>query len=301
MDQDEKLRLLKSLHLLDQIPEDKLAALGEFLKPVLLQAGALIFAEGTKGNSLYFVSSGQIRISKAVAGKISKDLALLGPGDCFGEMALIEEVARSASATAATPSVVFELGRADMNRWLKSHPELAMGFFSELVQLQSKRLRRTSSELALLFDLSSLLLDQTMTANALLTKVLEHVTPHLEGSWSAAAYVYNPFNEEMDFVSAQGDRKFNENSHRLEGPGPMKNVWIDKYTYHVFLPEDKRPLGYFIFHNAAGVANDGRGETGRTLTMVARLVTAALENINFRTDEILRARLKASQPHDARL
>lgn len=299
MDQNEKLRLLKSLHLLDQIPEDKLSALGEFLKPILLQAGAVIFNEGTKGNSLYFVSSGQIRISKAVSGKISKDLALLGPGDCFGEMALVEETARSASAIAAAPSVIFELGRADMNRWLKSHPELAMEFFSELVQLQSKRLRRTSSELALLFDLSSLLLDQTMTANGLLTKVLEHVTPHLEGSWSAAAYVYNVFNEEMDFVASYGDHKFSADSHRLAGPA--RNTWIDKYTYHVFLPEDKRPLSYFIFHNAAGAANESRGEIGRTLTMVARLVAAALENINFRTEEILRARLKASQPHDANL
>lgn len=295
MDQYEKLRLLKSLHLLDQIPEPQLVTLGEFLQPRLYHETTVIFEEGSRGNSLYFVSSGQIRISKKVSEKLSKDLALLGSGDCFGEMALIEEVARSASAETVGPAVVFELARADLNRWLKSRPELAMGFFAELVQVQSKRLRRTSNELALHFDLSRLLLDHTLTPKLLLTKVLEHVLPHMEGNWSAATYLYNQFNEEMEFVDSHGEGTFITEASQLPDPGDGQNSWSDNTTFNVFLPETKHPQARIIFRSSAPLPKEDRGEIGRMLTTVSRLLISAIENIQYRTEDSLRSRLQSAR------
>src|SRR5207245_2197905 len=107
--------------------------------------------------------------------------------------------------TAAGSVVVFELDRADLDRWLKSHPEFAMDFFAKLVQIQSRRLRRTSSELTLLYDLSQLLLDQALTGKALLSQVVERVTRHMEGAWAAWAYLYNPYNDEMEFIGSCGE------------------------------------------------------------------------------------------------
>lgn len=301
MDQNEKLRLLKSLRLLDKIPESQLVTLGDFLKPHLLQEGTVIFEEGSKGNSLYFVSSGQIRISKKVSEGVTKDLAILSSGDCFGEMALIEEVSRSATAAAAGSAVVFELGRDELNRWLKSHPDLAMGFFAELVQVQSRRLRRTSNELTLLLDLSNLFMDQTLTSKQLVLKLLEHLLTHLEGHWSAAAYLHNAFNEEMELAASIGGKFDKAAAPPVPKPAEAKNVWSDKYTYQLFLPEQKRPLGVLLFYCAAGLSIEERNEVGRTLSMVGRLATTALDNINFRTDEALRARLKSTQAYGTRL
>ena len=85
-----------------------------------------------------------------ISAGVDKDLAVLGPGDCFGEMAMIEDSPRSATATSSGDCVLFQLGRQDLNRWLKSRPEMAMEFFAEMVQEQSRRLRRTSNELALI-------------------------------------------------------------------------------------------------------------------------------------------------------
>ena len=180
-----------------------------------------------------------------------------------------------------------------MNRWLKSHPELAVDFFAELVQIQSKRLRRTSNELTLLFDLSSLLLEPINTGKDLLKKVLDHVVPHLEGSWDSAAYLYNIFNEEMDLVGGATGFDFPALAPKLPPVLRPRSVWIDAQTYHVSLYGPKSLLGYMVFHSHAPLTDEDRGEVGRTLTTVARLLTSALENINFRTDEILRARLKA--------
>ncbi len=292
MEASEKLALLKKVRLLDQIPEGHLAALGEFLKPLDFLDGAVIFEEGSKGDSLYFVTLGSVRISKKVKGG-PKDLAILAPGDCFGEMALVDTGTRSATAAAAGPTSLFQLGRDDMNRWLKSHPELAVDFFAELVQIQSKRLRRTSNELTLLFDLSSLLLEPINTGKDLLKKVLDHVVPHLEGSWDSAAYLYNIFNEEMDLVGGGTGFDFPALAPKLPPFSAPRSVWIDAQTYHVSLYGPKSLLGYMVFHSHAPLTDEDRGEVGRTLTTVARLLTSALENINFRTDEILRARLKA--------
>ena len=116
MDPKEKLQLLKSVRLLEAIPESQLATLGEFLAPVEFADGAVIFEEGSKGDSLYFVTGGRVRISKRVSAGELKDLAILGPGDCFGEMALVEDVARSAQAAAvgATVSVYQRKGDAGM-------------------------------------------------------------------------------------------------------------------------------------------------------------------------------------------
>ena len=83
MDPKEKLQLLKAVRLLEAIPEGQLATLGEFLTPVEFADGAVIFEEGGKGDSLFFVTGGRVRISKRVAAGEMKDLAILGPGDCL--------------------------------------------------------------------------------------------------------------------------------------------------------------------------------------------------------------------------
>lgn len=293
----EKLKLLKSLHLLDQIPEEQLSTLEQFLKPTQLKDGEVLFEEGTKGESLYFVSSGRIKISKKVSGKDFKDLAILGPGDCFGEMALVEATSRSARASAAGETVVLELHRNDLNRWLKEHPSLAIGFFAELVQVQSQRLRRSSNEIALLFDLSNLLLEPCPSGKALLGKILAHVVPHLDGSWTAAAYLYNPYNDEMDFVASEGKTDFAALAPKLPPATETRSLWIDGSAYYVSLPGAKRPYGYLLFHSQNPLTDENRTELGRTLGTVARLLTSALENINFRAEDALRARLSKSSSY----
>ncbi|MBI4376009.1 MAG: cyclic nucleotide-binding domain-containing protein [Elusimicrobia bacterium] len=284
----EKLELLKSLQLLDKIPEKERARWGQFLKPLRLEDGDAVFEEGSRGDSLFFVSQGRVRISKALSGKERKDLAILNPGDCFGEMALLGVGARSARAEAKGPAVVFEMSREDLNRWIESNPDLALGFFGSLIEVQSRRLRRTSNELTMLFDLSNLLLEPVKDGQELLSRVLGRLLPYLEGSWSAAAYLYNPFNDEMDLVAASGDFDF----AALAKTAPSASSWLDPQSCSIVLPGPKRPYGHMLFHTGAALSESERAETGRTLETAARLLTSALENLQFRQEETLRARLK---------
>lgn len=274
------------------ISQDKLATFAEYLKPRSLADGDVVFEEGSKGESLFFVSKGQVRISKKIGKDQSKDLAVLSAGDCFGEMALINPAPRSARATAKGAATVLELGRADLDRWLKANPHLAMGFFTELVQMQSDRLRRTSSELTLLFDLSSVLLERHANPKELLARVIERVLPHLNGSWSAASYLYNMFNEEMEPAAKQGDFDFSAFAAKQDGKATEPR-WLDGFFYAP-LPGAPRPQGYLVFKPAAELSDEDRAEHARTLAAAARLTASGVENIGFRNEETLRNRLRSS-------
>jgi len=298
MDPNDKLKLLKGLRLLDQIPEEKLSTLSGYLQPSALKDGAVVFEEGSKGDSLYFVSSGQVRISKKFRGEggkeSSKDLALLGPGDCFGEMALIDEaVPRSARASALGETVIFVLAKAELHKWLKAHPELAIGFFAELVQVLSKRLRRSSSELTLLFDLSQWLLEPVASGKELLQRVLGHLVPHLDGSWTGAAFLFNAFNAEMDPVATEGTFAVAAEA-KTPAFGERKTLWADGHTLAVSLPGKKGLRGYLLLRAAAELPADEKSEVARTLATAAGLIASALENIDFRTEDAMRDRLKSS-------
>jgi CRP-like cAMP-binding protein len=292
MPQD-KLSLIKTLRLLDGIPDAHLAALADFLKPLELKDGQTLFEEGSAGRSLYFIAAGRIKIGKKAAGDY-KDLAILDAGDCFGEMALFETTPRSARAVAAGETTLFELGREDLDRWLKSNPGLAVGFFAELLQVQSGRLRRTSSELTLLFDLSSLLLEPAATNKELLARALARLLPHLPGPWSAAAFLYNMFNDELELAARQGSFDF-AGAAAASAKGDAR--WLDSSTFAAPLFNPARARGRLIFRAETSLSDEDRTDIGRTLITVARLVSSAVENIDHRTEEDLRGRLRAQQSY----
>lgn len=288
----DRVALLRSLELFDGYPEDRLRALSAYLEPMSFADGAEVFSEGSIGDGLYFIVSGRVRVTKRLAGGGQKDLASVGPGDCFGEMALLDAVARSAGACASGQAELLRLKRADLKTWLAADPNLAMQFFSELVQVQSRRLRRTSAELALMYDLSTLLVESSSSAASLLERALGRVLPHLDGEWSACAFAYNPYNEEMDAAGASGPETFEPEAAALPAKTAPQQAWLDDRTFALVLRSPEKLLATLRLRAAAPPDEGRRAETARTLTAVARLLTSALENLDFRADEALRRRLQ---------
>jgi CRP-like cAMP-binding protein len=291
MGSPERVRLLRGLEMFSKLPEERLESLSGLLEPLSLADGAAFIVEGEKSDGLYCVISGRVRVAKKLGEGGEKDLALLGAGECLGEMELLRGGVRSASAYAAGPVELLRLKSADLARWLESDPAVASRFYAGLAEVQSARLRRTSDEVALLYDLSQLLLTPQATAALLLTHALERVTPHLQGAWSAEARSYNQFDDEMDLVARRGA------AIGADAPEPAPRTaadasWTDDRTYQLVLRAPKRPLALLRFRAGAELNDSKRGEAARTLGAVARLLTSALENIEFRTDEALRERLK---------
>src|SRR5215510_4561156 len=85
-----------------------------------IDIGATVVAEGEPGRSMYIVHSGELMVSKlAESGRVFS-MRRLGPGDFFGEMALIEVQNRSATVVAESPTVLYELTARNLYTFYKA-------------------------------------------------------------------------------------------------------------------------------------------------------------------------------------
>lgn len=118
-----------------------------------LADGAVIFREGEAGDGFYVVLAGTVGIVKRLPRLGEEGMALLQPGDFFGEMALIDDMPRSGSAVSRGASQVFVLPTADFMDLTYSDPALGCKVLWALCRTLSRRLRQTSERLvALLAD-----------------------------------------------------------------------------------------------------------------------------------------------------
>lgn len=94
--------------------------------------GQVIFSAGDAGDGFYVVEAGRVRISAVVgAGGESRVLATIGPGDFFGEMAVVDDAPRSATATAEVFTRTFFVEREKLLGLLKRRPALALNIIRE--------------------------------------------------------------------------------------------------------------------------------------------------------------------------
>lgn len=93
--------------------------------------GAVIFSEGDAGDGFYVVESGEVRISAVVGQNEPRTLAMIGPGDFFGEMAVVDDAPRSATATAEVATKTFFLSRDKLLELLQHRPQLALNIVRE--------------------------------------------------------------------------------------------------------------------------------------------------------------------------
>ncbi len=90
------------------------------------------------------VIDGKIKLGRSSPDGRENLLAVLGPGQMFGELSLFDPGPRSATATAVTDVAMVSLGHEELGRWLTAHPDVARGLLNQL----ASRLRRTNDVVA---------------------------------------------------------------------------------------------------------------------------------------------------------
>ena len=128
---------LKSIALFRSLNPEELQALQLITQTRQFASGREVFQEGAPGDGVYFVKDGLVEISGIVGGDTRRVFSRLGPGEFFGEMAVIEQHPRSATATALQDTEVYFIPRGEMLALIGRSPALA---FSLLQQI-SHRLR----------------------------------------------------------------------------------------------------------------------------------------------------------------
>jgi len=198
-------------------------------------------------------------------------------------MALVDEVPRSASAAAAEPCLLFELFSGDLERWVKDSPPQALQFFAALSHVMSRRLRNTSKELTLHFDLSNLLGDHQKPEREFLREALERVVSYLDGDWSAAAYLSSNRVATIVQAKAGGNDAFDGIDGALDAnPDDAGGAWLNDVTFRVPLRSDGKTLGSLLFRSPSPVMPAERDELGLTLSAVSSPITTGLEMIKLR-------------------
>lgn len=137
--------LLSGVSLLKGLPEKALSKISKYARVHHFRRGEQIFSEASAGDCLYVLVSGRVRIYTS-AGSRSKTFALLDAGDFFGEMALLGESTRSASARAILDSELLVLQRKDFYRFLRIDPDLTLTILETLCH----RLRQADRQIEML-------------------------------------------------------------------------------------------------------------------------------------------------------
>lgn len=92
---------------------------------------------GDRGDRLYVLVDGEVEVTKHVSGRGDVVLRRLGPGECFGEIALVSDQARSATVRSLTSVNVLAVDRDAFNSLFSNLPPLR-GFFEQLIEMRSK-------------------------------------------------------------------------------------------------------------------------------------------------------------------
>ena len=138
VDLEQKLNLLKEKGL----SSSELRLLATFSKEERFYIEQVVFKEGDQGDKLYIIMDGEVRISKFIPGVGEEALAILGRGEFFGEMALVDQTVRSADAIAQSSSVtVLAIEREVLQQILSRDAESSFQFLHILCKILSNRLR----------------------------------------------------------------------------------------------------------------------------------------------------------------
>lgn len=136
---------LANIPLFAELESTELAALSRLLKTRSVAANDTIFWIGDSGDELFIVESGAVQVSYPDEQGREVTLAVLRPGQFFGDLSLLDGGARTATARATDPTVLLSLSRRDFIDFLKAHPSAAVEVLGVLGHRQRETLERLRS------------------------------------------------------------------------------------------------------------------------------------------------------------
>lgn len=141
-----RLEFLRGLPLCEGLRRHELGSLQQSFHSRVYKEGEALFLEGDIGRALFIVETGKVELTKRGADGSPQRITELGPGALFGEMALLEQLPRSASAVAMEKSEMLLLYRSKLDEILHYHPRIGVAVMRHLARLLSARLRRVSDQ-----------------------------------------------------------------------------------------------------------------------------------------------------------
>lgn len=128
---------LRKVSIFSHMKDDDLKKIAARAQEHFFHKGDVIFREGDRDGRLFVIVSGMVDVVKDLGNERERRLATLGPYSYFGEMALIDDLTRSASVKANEETQLISLDHLNLKREIENYPALGL----ELLQLLSRRIR----------------------------------------------------------------------------------------------------------------------------------------------------------------
>ena len=136
--------VLRQAPLFSALDDEAATALRGSLAETTLRRGEVLFHEGDSGDRLYIVLEGKVKLGRSSSDGRENLLAIMGPGQMFGELSLFDPGPRSATVTAVTDATFGSLSHEDLLKWLDGRPQVARGLLTQL----ASRLRKSNDVVA---------------------------------------------------------------------------------------------------------------------------------------------------------
>ncbi|HNQ87974.1 MAG TPA: cyclic nucleotide-binding domain-containing protein [Verrucomicrobiota bacterium] len=192
------LDTLKGIALLKAMDDEALGRLAAVLEPRSFAARQAVFQEGDPGDGMYFIVSGAVRIEKCTgtgAGAV-KTLAVLEPGDYFGEMALFDQQPRSASAVAAGATETLRLSTASFGELHGSAGHAGLSVLFAMIRTAGDRIRRLNAQVVV-YDEIGKAIGESKTLDQLLEVVLRQLGQATLADWGLVV-LRSQFSERLE-------------------------------------------------------------------------------------------------------
>ncbi len=139
----ETILFLKRIPIFCNIHGEGLKRIADIAQEKVFEAGKVIFLENEMGDVLYIIKKGAVQIYKVLANGQEKTLATLREQAFFGEMAILDDAPRSASARAAEDSLLLAVDKESFKDVVNEYPEIAF----EIFKVFSQRLWEANKEI----------------------------------------------------------------------------------------------------------------------------------------------------------
>ncbi|RKX69385.1 cyclic nucleotide-binding domain-containing protein [candidate division WOR-3 bacterium] len=149
-----KDEVLRGVYLFKELNPEEMDLILSIAREKKFKKDEVIFSEGEPGNAFYIIVSGSVRISTMVPGVGEEALAVLKPGEYFGEMALIDDAPRSASAIANEDSLLISIAKDDFLKLISSNNALGYKLLWVFTRTLTDRLRKTDEQLKAIFAIA---------------------------------------------------------------------------------------------------------------------------------------------------
>jgi CRP-like cAMP-binding protein len=179
---------LKHIAVLHELDDDIRARLASVLEEKEYNDGQTLFCEGDTGDSMYFIVKGRIRIEKRAQATSAhhKILAVLENGDYFGEMALLDQKPRSASAVAAGGARILRLSKSAFDQIQRDSSAAGMRVLFAMIRTSSERIRRLSTHVVV-YDEVGKTIGEAKELQALLDVILQQLSSATSADWGMLA------------------------------------------------------------------------------------------------------------------